>query len=449
MDENSPVYENFLNKMSGSMPIRGTTRRVSASKFLGRDDLESKVESNSRKITILRRIISARRIKTGENISQLSRASSVANIESIVKDLVRVTTSITETLQRQEKINQQIYERNLRLEESEKRRQREEKLEGRLSGIKKTFSKVVQPVMSLFERMATFMFSLITGRFFTFLLDPKNANFLKGILGFFTNFFPAIITGFVLFGTSLGRLFFRISLAVITKLPALSRLLLTLLRRNPAVFALATGAVVGGGFLLKNLFNDDQMENDNVEEDINLDDTTNLTPGQNINMNDTPTSGSDININVNQEEDKVPKFNLGGFVRGPGGIDKVPARLTAGEFVMTRGAVQKFGVGTLSAMNSIAGGTNRPKGGNYYNGGMALTQDFSNVMGDNNFNFSPQTLNNVNIDPPMDTSQQAALPPITETVEQQAEPSTGMKNVPHFETGTFREDSKVRIYGIA
>ena len=49
----------------------------------------------------------------------------------------------------------------------------------------------------------------------------------------------------------------------------------------------------------------------------------------------------------------------------------------------------------------------------------------------------------------MDTSQQAALPPITETVEQQVEPSTGMKNIPHFETGTFREDSKVRIYGIA
>ena len=449
MDENSPVYENFLNKMSGSMPIRGTTRRVSASKFLGRDDLESKVESNSRKITILRRIISARRIKTGENISQLSRTSSVANIESIVKDLVRVTTSITETLQKQEKINQQIYERNLRLEESERRRQREQNLEGRISGLKKTFSKVVQPVTDLLDRATRFLFSLITGRFFTFILDQKNVNFLKGILGFIKNFYPTIITGFILFGTSLGRLFFRISLAVITKLPALARLLTTLARRNPLVFALATGAVVGGGFLLKNFLDDDQTLNDNTEEDINLDDTTNLTPGQNINMNDTPTSGSDININVNQEEDKVPKFNLGGFVRGPGGIDKVPARLTAGEFVMTRGAVQKFGVGTLSAMNSIAGGTNRPKGGNYYNGGMALTQDFSNVMGDNNFNFSPQTLNNVNIDPPMDTSQQAALPPITETVEQQAEPSTGMKNVPHFETGTFREDSKVRIYGIA
>ena len=38
------------------------------------------------------------------------------------------------------------------------------------------------------------------------------------------------------------------------------------------------------------------------------------------------------------------KLKQGGFVSGPGGVDKVPARLTAGEFVMSKGAVQKYGV---------------------------------------------------------------------------------------------------------
>jgi len=50
----------------------------------------------------------------------------------------------------------------------------------------------------------------------------------------------------------------------------------------------------------------------------------------------------------------------GGVVSGPGGVDKVPARLTAGEFVMSKGAVQKYGVNTLAAMNAAGGGTNIP-----------------------------------------------------------------------------------------
>ena len=35
--------------------------------------------------------------------------------------------------------------------------------------------------------------------------------------------------------------------------------------------------------------------------------------------------------------------------------------LTAGEFVMSRGAVQKIGIGKLEAMNASGGGTNNPK----------------------------------------------------------------------------------------
>ena len=50
-----------------------------------------------------------------------------------------------------------------------------------------------------------------------------------------------------------------------------------------------------------------------------------------------------------------------GFVSGEKGVDKVPAMLTDGEFVMSAGAVKKYGVGTLEAMNAAGGGTNIPK----------------------------------------------------------------------------------------
>ena len=59
---------------------------------------------------------------------------------------------------------------------------------------------------------------------------------------------------------------------------------------------------------------------------------------------------------------EVPAESVdGGQVDGPGGIDKVPAMLTDGEFVMSRGAVQRIGVDKLEAMNAAGGGTNKPK----------------------------------------------------------------------------------------
>ena len=79
--------------------------------------------------------------------------------------------------------------------------------------------------------------------------------------------------------------------------------------------------------------------------------------------------GADIS-----ESARPQKFKQGGFVSGSGGIDQVPAKLTAGEFVMSKGAVQKYGANTLAAMNAAGGGTNRPTfsggKGRYNEGGL-------------------------------------------------------------------------------
>jgi hypothetical protein len=55
------------------------------------------------------------------------------------------------------------------------------------------------------------------------------------------------------------------------------------------------------------------------------------------------------------------RFNKGGQVPGSGNTDTVPAMLTPGEFVMSKGAVQKYGTDTLAGMNAAAGGDNKPK----------------------------------------------------------------------------------------
>ena len=61
---------------------------------------------------------------------------------------------------------------------------------------------------------------------------------------------------------------------------------------------------------------------------------------------------------------EVPKLHLkgGGQVPGSGpNKDTVPAMLAPGEFVMSRGAVQKYGSSTLASMNAAGGGTNLPE----------------------------------------------------------------------------------------
>ena len=66
---------------------------------------------------------------------------------------------------------------------------------------------------------------------------------------------------------------------------------------------------------------------------------------------------------------------FGGFVSGEKGVDKIPAMLSDGEFVMSTGAVQKYGVDTLETMNAAGGGTNKPKmisGTTYAAGGGAI-----------------------------------------------------------------------------
>lgn len=50
----------------------------------------------------------------------------------------------------------------------------------------------------------------------------------------------------------------------------------------------------------------------------------------------------------------VRAFAGGGFVSGPSGVDRVPAMLTAGEFVIRRQAVRQLGTAFLSALNQAS-----------------------------------------------------------------------------------------------
>ena len=133
MDETNPVYENFRNKMrTFGEPIRGTTRRISASKFLGKDDIGTQVAINARKITILKNVIQAQQIQTGAMLTSLSgglSGGSVKGVEENIMDIRETMESILETLKAQEKFELEKFRDMQRRLENEKRRGREGFLE--------------------------------------------------------------------------------------------------------------------------------------------------------------------------------------------------------------------------------------------------------------------------------------------------------------------------------
>ena len=73
---------------------------------------------------------------------------------------------------------------------------------------------------------------------------------------------------------------------------------------------------------------------------------------------------------INTAPGNIMGYNKGGKVPGSGSGDTVPAMLTPGEFVMSKGAVDKIGVDNLMAMNKDGGGTNQPKMMKFAGGGV-------------------------------------------------------------------------------
>ena len=76
-------------------------------------------------------------------------------------------------------------------------------------------------------------------------------------------------------------------------------------------------------------------------------------------------------------------YNKGGKVPGKGTGDTVPAMLTPGEFVMSKGAVDQIGSDKLMAMNAAGGGTNKPKLMKFAGGGMVPGIDAPSGKGRN------------------------------------------------------------------
>ena len=331
MDETNPVFENFLNNMArmGRTP-KETTRKVSASKFLGRDDIEQRIENNSKKINLITRILKARRITTGEKLASLSESSSIKGIERSILDIKETMSSILQTLEAQDKFEYEKFLDTQRRLENEKRRKREGKLElGRKvkKSIQKTIDTVVSPIKNIFSKILGGIVKLFLGRilikFLDFLANPKNAGLLKFVTNVIEKSFPILTTG-------IG--------ALVVALPLLSAAIQGI-GNAIALSGLAGlgggGLGAGGGFL--------------KGKGRGLGAGSIMLPKRNT----VPITTSAGAISRGFKFPKIPRirFNEGGVVPGSGNTDTVPAMLTPGEFVVKKDAVAILGLPFLERLN--------------------------------------------------------------------------------------------------
>ena len=353
---------------------------------------------------------------TGDRLGGTKKTIKILSVEkSSLKSLININNtldSILKTLTGAQKEDKKIIDKQRKEEENKKRSEREKGLESKVfDGIKTAVKTVMKPFTSIWDWITNFLFNVFLGKVVMKLLDwfadPKNKDKIKSIIRFFKDWWPTMLGAYILFGTSFGKLARGLvgfaGKAVIGLGKVIYRLIAAIVKGRALKSAgavggaggvskgvggggwkgsLGRGALAVGGSLLAGFAIDkgvealtggDKKEGDQAKIDV--------PDAPEIPMLNAATGGlADIGkifgslgggmmgsmfgplgmLMGSMMGGEMPRI-FQGLVSGKKGTDKVPAMLTDGEFVMSKGAVQKYGVDTLESMNAAGGGTNVPK----------------------------------------------------------------------------------------
>ena len=316
---------------------------------------------------------------------------------NILEEILKIVTSIRDTLIKQNEFDKKQDSQQRQSAERRRRKSSEEKLEGNVfKGLAKAANKVLGPVKGLFERVFDFIKTILIGRFLVKLIDwigdDKNQRKLKAIGMFLEKTWPALLAAYLLFGNSLGRFVTRLLLMTAKFIPKLVMTLGKLALAHPV----ATAAILAAGGAAYMAIQNQRAR----EEENKTDDAGTVTPKEFVESrqdkdksNDQTPSATQLRREMVRQQGLGMMFSEGGLVpygfsgggMTPMGTDTVPAMLTPGEFVMSRGAVQEYGADTLASMNAVGGGTNRPRmlGGTVYaSGGGQVHESERKLKGD-------------------------------------------------------------------
>ena len=317
------------------------------------------------------RISSKTKLLSGSKILQQKTSEEKVAPEKLTS-IDEALDNILKSIRDDAKLEKEIADDNKKKKENETRKNKEEKLEkGRGKKLLESAKKVIKPLQGIFDRIFKFLLGVVAGRLFVkiteWFSDEKNKEKVDTLTKFVKDWWPALTTAFLAFGTPLGA-FIRTVIGTITKLTLkLGAGLVKLVIKNPKA-ALAAGVIVGTNELRRR----SQDTTSNMIEEKGFED---MSPEEQANELSKPGNILETFTRMilpSLEEDKKG-FSGGGMAMG---TDTVPAMLTPGEFVMSRGAVNTFGTDFMESINAAGGGTNRPRtigGVSYAAGGGEIT----------------------------------------------------------------------------
>ena len=304
-----------------------------------------------------------------------------------LKDILKGVNSIIEILKRQQKLSAKQAEKDRKRAEKQKRAGAEDKLED--SGIKSFISKaakLVKPVKGFLDGLFDFIKNVLIGtvliKIIKWFSDPENEEKITAIGDFFKNTWPVLLAAYLLFGNSFGRFavklirvvggfVFKLASKIIPALFGAARRFG--FGKSAALLSTAVGASMLVGRAMDGGADDVDLTKSAPAKDETKPETKQMVAGQEYDpANPTGLQKKATDMSTQMGNPPPAKMKGGGMVPGSGpNRDTVPAMLAPGEFVMSRGAVQKYGSSTMAAMNAAGGGTNRPmlRGGVTYAAG--------------------------------------------------------------------------------
>lgn len=325
------------------------------------------------------------------------------NIYDILVKIDNLLESILDSLSRSSRLENRNRERSRIRDEESRRGGRERELESRggFKSIVEAVKKIMAPFQSIWDRIVNFFVNVLLGKiafkFFNWLADKKNASKVESIIRFLTDWWPALVAGYLLFGTSFGRLITRIIPSVTRFIFQLGKVLIPRLLgliKNPyiaipaafiglsALATQVTGQAKAAPIQAETKAKAQTGRGLNVQGVGGVGDMGPVTPyglvqgaaggglirafkggGYASKRYAYSGGGTSYIKSIKRLHNKTnANRDSSGLIRGPGGPkeDKIPAMLSDGEFVMSAAAVRKHGVEKLEAMNAAAGGTNIP-----------------------------------------------------------------------------------------
>jgi murein DD-endopeptidase MepM/ murein hydrolase activator NlpD len=316
------------------------------------------------------------------------------------------------------KFEKAVADKDRKEKEKKKREEKENRLEGLKNILAGPAQKILAPIKNIFQEImdaiGKILFAKVGIKLIEWYSNPENAEKLNNVIKFFRRHWLLIVGGLLLFGTRLNGIVMFLLRLGFKFIPKLLKLTFDLIKAagklalkmgkgafkmlskagplaraaiaSPAAKIIAVGAGIGGAAVLAN-----EVTGQRKAASVQAGNAARARRGEGLGV-----QGTDTGIDKIPSPGTIPTTGILQGVRGGGlinsgnrtagplvsfnptfafsnggaslGTDTIPAMLSPGEFVMSKGAVQQFGADTFAAMNAAGGGTNRPKllGGTLY-----------------------------------------------------------------------------------